>query len=586
MKSLTAIFAAFGILIAVPVLAHTADIRLEWPHGGSRPVAVLDFGPDCAGGYPAFAAKYVKGAPVVRASYACHPDGLGEKGDFWRETRATYLGPSVDLPILPASVNRYDLFAVTNAGRYSASLQQGLVRYVRLTLDTPGTAVTVSGFGLDNRGTHADEPIAGSFDCSDARLSAIWRMSVRTCQLAAIPARTSPLRVETPQGTVTLGTSFAYLSDGAKRDRLVWSGDLWWAQRNAYAAWGYDSPYMPGSLRMLAENQTPEGYVQACPYPESHGPIASGDYGPFASDEFAAWFVPVVWDHILHSGDRALAKDLYPAVRKLMDYLRGHCREDGIFEQRRETSKHASALDIGEASTYHRAYMNILLWKAYGDAARLAEWLGESATLWRAAAERLAASIRRVFWDGGKGRFRGATEADIFEGEANGLALAVRFCTAAEAEAVRKTLVRHQHGKFQALYVRGLFEYGYADDALRRIWEHGWKDVIDPSWEGARLTSETMKPHRKGWGDEAHPDTAIAGILTDYVLGVEPVEPGFAKYRLRPVPPSGITHAAGVVPTPRGPLRVSWRLEGGRPVVDSRLEEGGRKSKPVSRARR
>ena len=198
----------------------------------------------------------------------------------------------------------------------------------------------------------------------------------------------------------------------------------------------------------------------------------------------------------------------------------------------------------------------------------------------------MAASIRRVFWDGGKGRFRGATEADIFEGEANGLALAVRFCTAAEAEAVRKTLVRHQHGKFQALYVRGLFEYGYADDALRRIWEHGWKDVIDPSWEGARLTSETMKPHRKGWGDEAHPDTAIAGILTDYVLGVEPVEPGFAKYRVRPVPPSGITHAAGVVPTPRGPLRVSWRLEGGRPVVDSRLEEGGRKSKPVSRARR
>ena len=104
MKSLTAIFAAFGILIAVPVLAHTADIRLEWPHGGSRPVAVLDFGPDCAGGYPAFAAKYVKGAPVVRASYACHPDGLGEKGDFWRETRATYLGPSVDLPILPLQV--------------------------------------------------------------------------------------------------------------------------------------------------------------------------------------------------------------------------------------------------------------------------------------------------------------------------------------------------------------------------------------------------------------------------------------------------------------------------------------------------
>lgn len=32
-----------------------------------------------------------------------------------------------------------------------------------------------------------------------------------------------------------------------------------------------------------------------------------------------------------------------------------------------------------------------------------------------------------------------------------------------------------------------------------------------------------------GWGDEAHPDTAIAGVFSNYLLGVEP----FAS-RLRP----------------------------------------------------
>jgi len=578
--------AAFS-LAAAPAAAACRDVRLEWPAGGARPVAVLDLGPDCEGGYPAFDAADVNGAPVVRASYACHPDGLSETGDFTRETRATYLGPGVDLPILPASVCRHDLFAVTNAGRFAAPLQQGLVRYVRLALDTPGTAVTVRRFRLENRGTHSTEPVVGLFRCSDERLSAIWRMSVRTCRLAAIPARTAPLRVETPGGPVTLGPSYAYLSDGAKRDRLVWSGDLWWSQRNAYAAWGYDSPYMPGSLRMLAENRTPEGYVQAAPYPESHGPLASGDYGPFASDEFAAWFVPVLWDHILHSGDLALARELYPVVDGLVSYLRRHCRADGIFEQRRETSKHASALDVGEASVYHRAYMNILLWKVYRDASSLAAWLSAqegggagfagAARAFDGDARRLGESIRRVFWDAEKGRFRGAVEEDRFEGEANGLALAVRFCTQEEAEAVRKTLVCHPHGKFQALYVRGLFEYGYADDALRRLWEHRWKDVLDPSWKGARLTSETMYLHRSGWGDEAHPDTALAGILTNYILGVEPTAPGFAAYRIRPVPPAGITEASGVVPTPRGLLHVSWRLVDGRPVVESSLEEPPRR---------
>ena len=556
--------------------AKGREWRLEWKAGGERPVAVIDFGPECEGGYPAFTAKAVEGAPVVRASYATHPDGLGDKGDFWYETRATYLGPSVDLPILPASVNRYDLFSVTNAGRYASPLAQGLVRYVRLTLDKPGAAVTIGDFALENRGVHATEPKVGSFNCSDARLAAIWRMSVRTCELSAIPARTSPLHVVSamkPACDVWLGPSYAYLADGAKRDRLVWSGDLWWAQRNMYAAYGYDSPYMPGSIRMLAENRTPEGYVQACPYPESHGPLKAGEWGPFASDEFAAWFAPVAWDHILHSGDRAFAKEMYPVVKDLVAYLRRHCREDGIFEQRRETSKHASSLDFGEASVYHRSYMNILLWKTYRDAARLADWLDDKpqAEEWRKAADQLAASIRRVFWDAEKGRFLGAVEKDWYVGEANGLALAVRFCTEKEAAAVAKTLSRHEHGKFQALFVRGLYEYGYADEAVARIYEHGWDDVLEPSWKGPRLTSECMHLHTRGWGDEAHPDTAIAGILSNYILGVEPTEPGFAKYSVRPRPSKGVTSASGIVPTPWGALQVSWRLgKDGKPEVTCR----------------
>lgn len=543
------------------------EIRLVWPSGSERPVVILDFGPECEGGYPTFCASNAEGIPVVRISYACHPGGLCDTGDFSHESRATYLGPEVDLPILPASTNRHDLFRIVAPGRFAAPLQQGLVRYVRLTLDTPGTAVTISRFTLENRGTHAVEPTVGAFECSDATLTAIWRMSVRTCELAAIPARAEPLVLP----STSLGPSYAYLSDGAKRDRLVWSGDLWWAQRNMYAAFAADSPYMPGSLRMLAENRTPEGYIQACPYPESHGPLAAGEYGPFPSDEFAAWFVPVLRDHVLYTDDLALARELFPAVRDLVAYLRAHCRGDGLFEQRPETSKHASSLDFGEASTYHRAYMNILLWKTYCDAADVAEWIGEnvSVSAWRAAANTLADTIRRLFWSAEKGRFLGALEGDLYQGEANALALASRFCTANEADAIRRSIVRHNHGKFQALFVRGLFEYGFADDALARIREHGWPDVLDPAWEGPRLTSECMSLHHRGWGDEAHPDTAIAGILTNYVLGVEPTAPGYASYRVRPCAPTDVDSASGVVPTPWGHLRVSWRRgDDGAPIVD------------------
>ena len=66
----------------------------------------------------------------------------------------------------------------------------------------------------------------------------------------------------------------------------------------------------------------------------------------------------------------------------------------------------------------------------------------------------------------------------------------------------------------------------------------------------------------------------IAGILTNYVLGVEPTAPGFAAYRVNPLPPPGVTHASGVVPTPWGRLLVSWRLADGKPVVECREERG------------
>ena len=74
--------------------------------------------------------------------------------------------------------------------------------------------------------------------------------------------------------------------------------------------------------------------------------------------------------------------------------------------------------------------------------------------------------------------------------------------------------------------------------------------------------------------DEAHPDTAMAGILSNYILGVEPVEPGFAKFRVRPHPAGGVTFASGEVPTPQGLIRVAWRMEDGAPSVSVEVPPG------------
>jgi hypothetical protein len=67
---------------------------------------------------------------------------------------------------------------------------------------------------------------------------------------------------------------------------------------------------------------------------------------------------------------------------------------------------------------------------------------------------------------------------------------------------------------------------------------------------------------RRGWGDEAHPDTAIAGLFTNYILGIEPAEPGFKTFTCRLPVTSRLNWASGRVPTPHGEIDASWQKNG------------------------
>ena len=150
--------------------------------------------------------------------------------------------------------------------------------------------------------------------------------------------------------------------------------------------------------------------------------------------------------------------------------------------------------------------------------------------------------------------------------EANALALATRFATPQEAARIRPQLVRTGHGKFQALAARGKFEYGDTAGGLKAIEDHNWYKLLDPDWKGALTVTECMGLIRRGWGDESHPDTAIGGIYSSYLLGVVPTAPGFRTFSVRPQT-AGLTWAEGVVPTPRGDIRVRWdRKEDGLAV--------------------
>ena len=688
------VFAALSVAVGIGMGADVVDVSTAFPctmarsASGERQMLLLDLGAASTGGYAVFDVSAVKGCPVMRISYANHPDGLGEKGCFSRETSARYLGPTFDIPALPGNINRHEIYRICRTGRFVAPLIQGQERYARIQLDTPGTEVTLSSFKVENAKVFRAGTFQGSFNCSDPRLDRLWQISAWTCQIAAFPnhdawkcagGRLLPRKLEAaagegwhrspapcdgvlriryefdanphfPQGRFTVlcggrrteivqsstnelntvsvpirkgerfcfslekeswpvvedvsivddgGTvrwnsrfsdadgldewdfprTLPYVADGAKRDRLIWSGDLWWAERNIFYSFNPgDEPYMRGSVKLLGFNQTPEGYVQACPYAERATPPKSGEWGPFPSDEFAAWFVPVLRDYYLYSGDAATVHGLYPKMSVLMDYLAAHTADDGTFVQRRETSKHACNLKLGDTS--HRSYMDILLWKCCKDAAALAADLerGADRIKFEKWGERLSTAIRSRFWNEDKGFFMLSDKNHGFGFEANALALAANFATYKEALRIAPHLMRTGHGKFQALAARGLMEYGFTDRGIKAIEAHNWFKLLDPNWKGALTTTECMGMIRKGWGDESHPDTAIAGILSAGVLGVAPTAPGYSRFEFRPHPCKRISSASGRVPTPRGEIEASWRLEGDDLVVKLTVPDGAKAS--------
>lgn len=86
--------------------------------------------------------------------------------------------------------------------------------------------------------------------------------------------------------------------------------------------------------------------------------------------------------------------------------------------------------------------------------------------------------------------------------------------------------------------------------------DRSWKHMVE---SGTTITWEAWDQKYKPNQDWNHPwGAAPANLLPRYVLGVQPLTPGWASARIQPHP-GDLTFARGKVPTPRGPIEVSWQ---------------------------
>ena len=174
-----------------------------------------------------------------------------------------------------------------------------------------------------------------------------------------------------------------------------------------------------------------------------------------------------------------------------------------------------------------------------------------------------------AFFDAKRGVYRDGIGTDHASLHANAAALACGLVSPRDAKRVAKYCISKGMAcsvYFAQYLLEGLFKADEADAAIALMTASGDRSWLGMMEQGATTTMEAWAVKYKPNLDLCHAwGTAPLNVISRYVLGVTPMEPGFAKIRVRPQVGS-LTRVEGKVPTAKGPVTV--RVEGGVLMVD------------------
>ncbi len=245
------------------------------------------------------------------------------------------------------------------------------------------------------------------------------------------------------------------------------------------------------------------------------------------------------------------------------------CRESGLVHSDQEQIKRNDIVDWPpvERDGYVRSEVNTVVnafhIAAIEKMAELAVVAGkdEDARRYRDHAKEARRVFRNQLFNRKKGLYRDGLGVNHYALHASLFPLAFGLVKKKDRPAVVEWLSERgmRCSTYASQYLlEGLFENGAGGRAVELIIAPGkrsWRHMLDSdatiTWES---WNEEVKPNldwNHAWG------AAPANLLPRYVLGVQPLAPGWTRARIRPNP-SGLEFARGTVPTALGPVSVDW----------------------------
>jgi alpha-L-rhamnosidase len=380
---------------------------------------------------------------------------------------------------------------------------------------------------------------AGSFVCSDDRLNKIWEVGRNT----------------------QLNCSFDAFVDCPWREQAMWWGDSRvQAQVTAYA-FG-DTSLLERGIRLIAQSQAADGSLHA------HAPA---DIPRHRLPDFMMTWVGTLWDHYELTGRTDLLRESLDTMHRLFDFLQSHESPDGLIGSFEGYWMFLDWVQIFKGD--YSAPFNLLYLQSIHRACEICELLGEkqSAALYFVKGKRLESAIETFFWDPKAKLWRDGFDAaankpvETVSQHTNTLAILLGLKPQTHADIARDVLLKSAKSKrtkivtaspfFYAYVLQAMVSQGLLDEVLEIIGDK-WGRFLDLNAATFyEMWTVTIQSRCHAWS------SSPVYHLMQIVLGVRPIGPGWTKLRIAPFP-GKLEFARGVIPTPRGSLRVEWEKAG------------------------
>lgn len=457
---------------------------------------------------------------------------------------------------------------ITAASTLTSSLMGGF-RFEAITLSAPGTIVLHGAgvnFGDGYLATASD--YEGYFLSSSGAFNTMYYDGAYTEQTDMQPAGAN-------------GATQPSVLDGAKRDRAIWSGDLGIEGQGIADTLGTNgNDYVKQSLLTLITSSKQGAGLNADTL------FRTGPY----SNSYSSWTLDAATEYYRNTGDTAFAEQVLPWLEGQLTYDATLVDSSGLIVTGANISTTNGGYDWdfydGAKTGVVTAY-NALYYRALQDVAYIEASLGNNAKA--AAYDKTAGQVRDAINASLLNPSTGTyylSESDhsTFAQDANALAVLFGIAPAADVQKILSALktLWGPHGSepysgttysnlispfITAFEVEADYLAGDTADA-EHLLHLTWDQMIEPRnpfftgtmWEnigpdGTATESRTSLAH--GWASGPTP------VMTSYVLGVQPVAPGYRTFTVAPHFGS-LRWAEGAVPTPYGQILVRWSRDGQR----------------------